>query len=316
VRVRALSLALLVVLAGCGGRSHGASAQASVAPAAVVGSSAPTVSTTAPVTSSGAVAPAVSTTLPSGSFRALTYNVAGLPEGISQSHPATDQPIISPMLNTYDVVVVQEDFWYHDKLAKDAHHPYQSVPLSGYTTLVGDGLDQFSRFPYAGFTRVKWNAFYGIVGHANDGLASKGFSVGRFTLGPGVEIDIYNLHADAGDDPGDIFARSDQMKQLAAFMGTYSAGRPVIVGGDTNIKSNLPPDEANLQYLMKTCGLEDVARTLGKPEIIDRFFFRSTADVKIVPALYRLAAEFVDANGQPLSDHDALNVDFEWRRLK
>lgn len=46
----------------------------------------------------------------SGSFKALTYNVAGLPAPISGSEPATNSPLISPKLNDYDLVLLQEDW--------------------------------------------------------------------------------------------------------------------------------------------------------------------------------------------------------------
>ncbi|HNC65195.1 MAG TPA: hypothetical protein PK075_11140 [Chitinophagales bacterium] len=41
----------------------------------------------------------------------MTYNVAGLPEGInSDQFPSRHIPLISPLLNNFDVVNVQEDF--------------------------------------------------------------------------------------------------------------------------------------------------------------------------------------------------------------
>ena len=45
-----------------------------------------------------------------GSFSLLSYNVAGLPEGLSQSNPEANAPTISKLLGDYDVVVTQEDF--------------------------------------------------------------------------------------------------------------------------------------------------------------------------------------------------------------
>jgi hypothetical protein len=42
----------------------------------------------------------------SGTFEALTYNVAGLPQGLSSSNPAEFTPQISPLLNSYDLVLV------------------------------------------------------------------------------------------------------------------------------------------------------------------------------------------------------------------
>jgi hypothetical protein len=75
----------------------------------------------------------------SGEFLALTYNVAGLPQGLSKSNPEINTPLISPLLNRYDLVLVQEDWEtpepnpiapfrvYHELLNADARHSYQSV---------------------------------------------------------------------------------------------------------------------------------------------------------------------------------------------
>src|SRR5436305_14770721 len=78
-----------------------------------------------------------------GTFTTLTYNVAGLPEPVSQSHPATNSPLISTRLNNYDIVNVQEDFNYDSLLRLHEHHPYQSKYFAG--TSLGDGLNLFSR---------------------------------------------------------------------------------------------------------------------------------------------------------------------------
>jgi hypothetical protein len=64
----------------------------------------------------------------SESFSLLTYNVAGLPEGISASHPAKNTPLIGPLLNDYEIVEVQEDFAYHAQLIASSTHPYQTTP--------------------------------------------------------------------------------------------------------------------------------------------------------------------------------------------
>ena len=76
---------------------------------------------------------------PPAQFTTLAYNVAGLPQGISGSDPERNLPLISPLLNDYDVVLTQEDFdwWtplaglldfrnYHARLRADATHPYRT----------------------------------------------------------------------------------------------------------------------------------------------------------------------------------------------
>ena len=59
----------------------------------------------------------------SGSFTALTYNVAGLPEGISGSNPETNMQMISPLLNAYDLVLIQEDFSLPPRIGFSAGAP-------------------------------------------------------------------------------------------------------------------------------------------------------------------------------------------------
>lgn len=314
-----LTLATGLALPACNdGRSSRAGAFASTAaavasPSATTsgGTSAPT--TPAPVASSTTAPPSTQAT---GTIRALSYNVAGLPQGISSSSPVTNTPQISPKLNGYDLVLAQEDFCYHAELARMALHAFQSPPQSSFATFVNDGLNRFSVFPFVDHTRVKWAVMHGVFSHGNDALSSKGFTAARHEVAPGVVIDVYNLHADAGGDAGDVDARSKQFEQLARFMATYSAGRAVIVAGDTNLHGNDPEDEPVLQAFMASAGLQDVARTLGKPESIDRIFFRSSADVTLTPLGWRIASEFVDAAGRPLSDHEAIHVDLEWRKIR
>jgi hypothetical protein len=93
-----------------------------------------------------------------GEFLVLTYNVAGLPEGLSSSHPAEYIPQIGPLLDGYDLVVVQEDFWYHAQLVADVTLPYLSEPMVESPTLtsMGDGLNRMSVFPFGGHERIAW----------------------------------------------------------------------------------------------------------------------------------------------------------------
>jgi hypothetical protein len=296
---------------GSGGGSSGgstASAVTTTTPAAVSSSS------TSPVsTASTPITPGPTAT--SGTFRMLTYNVAGLPQLISGSSPATNTIQISPLLNTYDLVVAQEDFSYHIDLASQALHPFQCLPQTQYAALMHDGLSRFSKFPFVDFGRTRWSQFHGLFSSGADGLAAKGFSVARHDIAPGVTVDVYNLHADAGSDQGDIDARIVQFAQLATFIQTFSANRPVIVAGDTNLKgARRPRDDQTLADFLGAAGLQDAARVLGAPEDIDRIMFRSSTTVILKPLLWREADEFVDANGNELSDHEANNVDFEWRR--
>jgi hypothetical protein len=273
-----------------------------------------------------------SPTLTSGSFLALSYNVAGLPEGISGSHPEVNTPLISPLLNRYDLVLVQESWQtpeenpfaplrvYHELLVVDAEHPYRSVPATHPlgmdptrpTAILGDGLNRFSRFPFEPVVRTAWATCHPS---AADCLAFKGFSVARTTLAPGLGVDVYNLHMEAGGDPEDDQARDAGVAQLAAFIATFSVDRAVIVGGDFNLHTDREPDATIFQRLLTEAGLTDVCAALACPEPgrIDKFTFRSGGGVTITPLSWRFETDvFVRDDGEPLSDHDALAVRFGW----
>jgi hypothetical protein len=249
-----------------------------------------------------------------GSFDALSYNVAGLPQGLSSSNPEANIPQISPMLNGFDLVLAQEDFAYHELLVADAEHPFQSLPKEHHIQLVDDGLNRFSEFDWDGFERVQWVSCYGDANSgASDCLAEKGFSWARTTFGDRVTIDVVNLHGEAGGGAEDIAARAEGYAQLIAYLADKSAGRALIVAGDTNLHRSDPEDLVLLTQIEDELGLVDACEALACGEDhIDRFFFRSNGDVSVDAVSWRNAVEFVDAAGDPLSDHPAIHVGFAW----
>lgn len=276
----------------------------------------------------------------SGTFRALSYNVAGLPELLSGSDPGVNMPYISPLLNGYDLVLVQEDWAnpdpplpgvqvYHDLLIADVDHPYLSepapVPLGANplrpTALVSDGLNRMSRFAFADLTRVMWpNCFGGgdtSDGGAGDCLSEKGFSVARTTFAPGVEVDVYNLHAEAGNTAVDIEFRAEDFEVLAAYINEHSAGRPVIVGGDYNLHTDRPHDAEIYDTFLADAGLTSVCDVVDcgtDLHAIDRFTYRDGGGVTLEPLDHNFERDvFVRPDdGARLSDHDAVRVDFRW----
>lgn len=246
-----------------------------------------------------------------GDFSVLSYNVAALPQFISGSDPILNIPQISPLLNLYDLALVQEDFAYQQQLRANAQHPYQSVPLAPNGIDWGDGLNRFSIFPFVDFERHAWLVCNGIFDQKNDCLTEKGFSVGLHTLAPGVEVDIYNSHFDAGGSDGDHAAREAQTQQLLDMIAARSAGRAVIVAGDTNMRES---SEYILQMLLTGAALEDACRALscGDDYRLDRVMFRSSATVALAPTSWQLDPNFVDGNGDPLSDHEPVGVTMHW----
>jgi len=244
-----------------------------------------------------------------GMLSVLSYNVAGLPDALSSSNPLVNTPLISPRLNEFDLVLVQEDFSYHAELSADAEHPHQSTPGGGGT--LGDGLNRFSQSAFEGFERNGWVECNGTVDSGSDCLTAKGFSVARHELGPGVEVDVYNFHMDAGGSADDIAARQAQIEQMLGTISTRSSERALIVGGDTNMDEE---DEADLVSLLEGAGLTDACRELkcGEAFRIDRIMFRSIDGIELTPTSWRVDLSFVDDEGEQLSDHEAVVVEFDW----
>ena len=288
-----------------------------------------------------------------GSFRVLTYNVAGLPVEISSGHPDRNLPLISPLLNDYDVVLTQEDYdwWkpgglastvdfvnYHGRLRANATHEYQSPQHPGPAAVgvsakdrpdlqVADGLGVLSNVPAKGDVRVPWASCFGGFNQDDDGKADcltlKGFQMTTLTLPNGGQVDVYNLNAEAGTNPQDQKLQAADFEQLAAYLAKHSKGRAVIVAGDTNLHldasdaaSGNGQDGRIWAQFLKATGLADACTTSTCAEAgsIDRVAYRSGGKVALRAASQASRADrFVDAKGQPLSDHDPIEVAFDWK---
>lgn len=279
-----------------------------------------------------------------GSFTVLSYNVAGLPQEISQVDPDKHIPMISPLLDQYDVVLTQEDFdwWvpdldpftfahYHEQLRAEATHPHRSAQWVGPegagidpsvrpAPWVGDGLGFLSRMAFTDETRLAWHDCFGGAdtsdGGAADCLGGKGFGVVTMTVTTGRVVDVYTLHAEAGGTATDQALQEDDYEQLAAFVAEHSAGRAIIIGGDTNLHiDSEPADAAIWDEFLDATGMTDVCAELDcdEPGAIDKMAYRDGGGVDLRPTSHDFPREqFRDEEGVDLSDHPPLVVGWEW----
>ncbi len=269
----------------------------------------------------------------SGNFRMLSYNVAGLPAILSSSDPTQNTAYISCLIRAYDVVQVQEDFNYHATLYDSCdNHLYRSATSGGVP--FGSGLNQLSNFPYSDFDRVTWTNRVGP-----DALTPKGFTMARTWIAPGVAVDFYNLHAQAGQtdpfstaswDEAALAASRSDITQLLNYINENSAGNAVVIFGDTNtrytragqnmhdflaagfrdvwidlVRDGVPPVNGTLP--LTDCASGYVS---SQCEIVDKVLYRNNAFVALSPTAYVLDdALFTNpATGLPLSDHKPLEV--------
>lgn len=268
---------------------------------------------------SAATTTAAEEATPGQEVRVLTYNVAGLPEGISGSHPEANSPRISPRLNDYDLVLLQEDFgFYTDLIRADAELEHLTEPHPGPGELnpihrdsaaVGDGLNILSRWPLGEVHREPWT---GCGMAAADCLALKGFAATTVALDGGLQVDVITLHAEAGDEDSQL--RADDLDQLAGFLEANEGGRAVLIGGDWNLHTAEEPDGSQFDAFLERTGLTDTCQVVdcgADADEIDKIVFRSGGGVTLTPLDHHFEREtFQDDQGEPLSDHDPLAVTF------
>jgi len=246
-----------------------------------------------------------------GHLKVLTYNIAGLPDGFMTAHPSANMPRIGSLLAHYDLALIQEDFAYGELLRQSVKLPFQSPAFARAGRLhFGDGLSQFAAQPFSALQREPWRVCHGVVDSYFDCLTPKGFSSSRQRLAEGVEIDVFNVHFDAGSGREDERAREAQLEQLVEAIAQRSAGRAVLLAGDTNLRSQ----RDLLARFERATGLSDACEALHCPDArrIDRVFFRSTPTLTIRPRKWSIDRGFVDAQGRPLSDHLAVAVELDW----
>ena len=278
--------------------------------------------------------PATAQAADGGSFSVLSYNVAGLPEGISSA--PTPRPsattAIGGRLGPYDIIHVQEDFNYHANLYAADGHAYRT-PTSGGAG-IGSGLNTLSGIPYDvdDFERARWNSCQYDSG---DCLTPKGFTFMRVRLAEGVYTDFYNLHTNAGTNDGDEASRASNLSQLSAFIASHSAGNAVVVMGDTNTRYTRAAD--TIAGFAAVNGLTDawvklirggVAPAAGSPalvcdeaavtndcEVVDKILYRGSKLVTLQATSYNNEhTKFLDSSGAMLSDHDPITTRFSWTR--
>ncbi|ORY11591.1 Endonuclease/exonuclease/phosphatase [Clohesyomyces aquaticus] len=271
----------------------------------------------------------------SGTFNVVTLNVAGLPAILNGNDIPGDKTAntasIGQKFATYgfSLIHVQEDFNYHATLYANDNHPYRTATSGGVP--FGSGLNTLSNFDWIDFERTKWATCSDASG--SDCLTPKGFTFMRVKVSEGVWVDAYNLHADAGTEAADNTARAANLRQVSDHITQYSAGNAVLVFGDTNSRYTRADDIPAI--FTQQNGMTDAWVQLAKGgvapakgadallcnnpstttscEIVDKVWYRGSPAVNLSATRFQYAGNmFLQADGNVLSDHDPVLVDFSW----
>jgi hypothetical protein len=129
----------------------------------------------------------------------LTYNVHGLHEWLVDDDPPARMPRISALLDAYDVVLIQEDWSYHELLTQHVEHEVIERGNSSHRTLAavlpflfsGSGLTALAREreQLVSASRDHFGHCAGWLGGGMDCYASKGFLQLRLRLANGAELE-------------------------------------------------------------------------------------------------------------------------------
>jgi len=248
----------------------------------------------------------------------LTYNVHGLADLLVDDDPRGRMPKISALLGAYDVVLIQEDWSYHELLTEQAAHavvergnPSQRALAAVLPFLFsGSGLTVLARDrdQLVSAERGHFGHCAGWLGGGMDCYASKGFVQLRLRLPNGAEVDFYDLHLDAGNGVDDQLAREAQLARLRERVELISDDRALVIAGDFNLNFQQTEQRLSLLEWGAELKLRDSLAQHQQPELwerIDYIFYRSGRGVTLNVIERGQATEFA-SDGTPLSDHPAL----------
>lgn len=283
-------------------------------------------------------------------FTVATLNVDGLPQKILMVKVNTDGPGNAGsarigkylMKKGYDLVMLQEDFNYHDILSVILEDDYKMDEWSGDVEVVGHTIDylhlQNHRFECDGLMgcwkndltvtpagRTPWQQNFGKFSHALDEMVTKGFRRYDVTLKSGDRIVVYNMHMDASDnkdvaeqkDEKDREARMAQWTQLKEDVLKNLDSRPIIIVGDMN--SLYSRDDVKSVFIdaINDSGLgtvSDVWIEMKKQgdETVDKILYiNPVMGTKIQPVAFSLDKEGYQNEGKPLGDHYPVAATFQ-----
>ncbi|KAJ5537809.1 hypothetical protein N7494_007288 [Penicillium frequentans] len=279
-------------------------------------------------------------TTTSGSFTALSFNVAGLASILNSNDVNGTKTENAEEIGTYfaeygyDIINMQEDFNYHAYIYETDNHTYRTATSGGAG--IGSGLNTVSNYDWVDFTRTKWDTCSDASEY--DCLTPKGFTFMRWNPSTGVYIDVYNLHADAGTEDGDETARNANLQQVADYIDTWSIGNAVLVMGDTNSRYTRSADtgirvfksqndmadvwvELEEAGVYPTAGADaivcDNPSTIETCETVDKALYRGSDIISLTATSFLYdGEEFLNTDseylGDVLSDHNPILMGFSW----
>lgn len=164
------------------------------------------------------------------------WNVWCLPSLLTDHHSRQRAEAISPLLNRYDIVILNEAFAYKDILLHKTSHPYRFIPPKPRLRIFDSGLIFLSKYPIikCAFEQYKHTA-------SVDSLVAKGIGLCDISIpyneGGSLTLQVFGTHMQSERTKAAQSARCSQALQAAKFINTHRIGdRPsAVFMGDMNM---------------------------------------------------------------------------------
>ena len=267
----------------------------------------------------------------SGTFDMITFNYTGFPDAMG-GIPDEDVEKVSAYIEEWqaDIVALQEDWAKNGLLLSgisSESYPYVTDHYRGGPLTLGDGLMTFSKFPFDSTTakRVQFDECYGtlweyILGETNspDCQSEKGFTMVRLQIDNDFELDVYNTHMNTQQKYN---TNSPNTAQMAEYINTVSAGRPILFSGDWNSSVKVEDRDEWMQELMDATGMSFGCLDIDiDPDVdYDKYTEYHSCDIDVIG--YRGSDKFILTPVQRLELYEDIGhthspniVTFDWER--
>ena len=259
------------------------------------------------------------TTREHGEISLLTYNIHGLPPQITGDDTTVRIRDIAPMLDSFDIVALQEDWMddNHQILRESNDHLVVDrfdTPLDD-DKVYGSGLSYFGAYPITSVSHVYYHSCHGFVSSGSDCFASKGVQQLTLQIEEDVSLHLLNTHLEAGGASEDDDARTEQIFHILDLLAEIPS-EPVVVMGDFNLRPSDPVEDELLHLFREEGGLRQTCMEAScpEPDHIDQIFVRSGTEIQLNVQSWVRDESFVDSQGVDLSDHPAIVSHLTWER--
>ncbi|MCJ1381430.1 hypothetical protein MMC17_004540 [Xylographa soralifera] len=165
-------------------------------------------------------------------IKILLWNTWLLPSLLTDRRSHARALAISPLLNAYDIVVLNEAFSYKNTLLSQTTHPYRYHPPRPTGRVVDSGLLFLSRYE---IVDSGWERYTHVAGVDRFAAKGVGFIAVRVDGWEG-RLQVFGTHMQAGASRGVQVARMAQAGQAGAFVKRVRGKEGVVVfSGDFNM---------------------------------------------------------------------------------